>query len=53
MNMTKATLYTTYYRENIFSRFSSNSEVIALELLENLEEMIPRLDDRMLIADSS
>ena len=29
-------------RRNIFSRFSSNSEAFASELIENLEEMFPR-----------
>ena len=32
---------TNYYRGNISSRFSRNSEAFASELLENLEEMFP------------
>ena len=32
----------TQCRGNIYSRFSSNSEALASELIENLEEMFPR-----------
>ena len=30
------------YRGNLSSRFSTNSEAVASELIENLEEMLPR-----------
>ena len=36
------TLLCTKHRGNISSRFSSNSEALASELLENIEEMYPR-----------
>ena len=35
-------LTTTSNEENIYSRFSSNSEAVVSELLENLEKIFPR-----------
>ena len=44
MNLMISELF-MWYRRNISSRFSSNSEANASELPENLEELFPRYTD--------